>query len=104
MKPKPVAEPRQPNAPHRVLYARWIDAHALVDSWCPIADIDDLAPRNIETVGFHIDGLKPGHLVLAQSADADIASVDHVIAIPVAMLRQVVDLTMGVEYDLSKLR
>lgn len=104
MRSKQAAVERKPQAPHRLLYARWIDAHALTDSWCPVDGIDDLEARTIESVGWLLEGRKPGHLVLAQSFDTVVESVDHVLAIPIAMVRQLVDLTLGVEHDITQLR
>jgi hypothetical protein len=70
----------------------WHDAHGLGDSWMPIDDID-AGPRVIESVGWAVPGIKPGHLVLVNSVDDD--HVDGGLAIPIGMVKEIVHLVDG---------
>lgn len=68
-----------------MLRVLWRDAHAVTDTWTAPEEIDS-EPCMVWSVGFVLPDCKPGHLVLAQSVIADHGNVDHVLAIPVAMV------------------
>lgn len=70
----------------------WIDAHAATDAWTNIDEIDT-DPCLVESVGFLLDGIKQGHICIAQSAIHAQDEVDNVLAIPAAMVRRVETLT-----------
>ena len=70
-----------------VVLVTWHDAHSGAESWINIKDLDT-EPAEVESVGFLLatsDGGKPDHVTLYQSRNED--SVDHVLHIPVRMLR-----------------
>lgn len=73
---------------------QWADAHAGEGHWDTL-DPEDKEEHIVITCGFiipTIDGGKPGHCTIAQSVSPD-EFVDHVIHIPVGMLRSVTFLT-----------
>jgi len=74
------------NAPSPVVIV-WHDAHALTSEWTDLDSLD-LEPRVIRSCGWMIVGFKPGHHVLVQSLDEDV--VDHALAIPDEMVREVI--------------
>ena len=64
----------------------WHDAHSVAPSWICLDDIDG-EPAVVESVGFVLHNKKDQHIVLAQSlTDND---GDHILAIPVGMVRSV---------------
>lgn len=65
----------------------WRDAHAATDTWTAVDDIGD-EPCVVTSVGFLLRDVKPGHVVLAQSMidDDEYGDVDHVLAVPSAMV------------------
>jgi hypothetical protein len=70
-----------------VVLVTWHDAHSGAESWINIKDLDT-EPAEVESVGFLLatsDGGKPDHVTLYQSRNED--SVDHVLHIPVRMVR-----------------
>ena len=69
----------------RVVRVWWRDAHAATDTWTSPEEIDD-EPCIVRSVGFLLVDVKPGHIVLAQSQIVDFGDVDHVLAIPTAMV------------------
>lgn len=72
-----------------VVLVRWADAHAGVEHWHALSDLEDDGEYIVQTVGWLIpadEGGKNGHVTLAQSWTMD-EQVDHVIHIPVAMVR-----------------
>ncbi len=69
----------------RIVRVWWRDAHAATETWTDPAEIDD-EPCIVLSVGFLLSEVKPGHLVLAQSQILDHGDVDHVLAIPTAMV------------------
>jgi hypothetical protein len=71
---------------HTPVCVVWQDAHALSSSWITVDEIE-AKPRTITTVGYVIQGAKHRHLVIAQSVDGD--NLDHVLAIPLGMIRRV---------------
>jgi hypothetical protein len=76
-----------------VLLVVWADTHAdKMGTWQPIEDIEDDGEYLVETVGFVIEGAKERHLTLAQSMSPD-AQVDHLLHIPVGMIRSVQQLS-----------
>jgi hypothetical protein len=70
-----------------VVLVTWHDAHSGAESWINIEDLDT-EPAEVQSVGFLLstsDGGKPDHVTLYQSRNED--SVDHVLHIPVRMVR-----------------
>jgi hypothetical protein len=70
-----------------VVLVTWHDAHSGAESWIDIKDLDT-EPAEVQSVGFLLatgDGGKPDHVTLYQSRNED--SVDHVLHIPVRMVR-----------------
>jgi hypothetical protein len=70
-----------------VVLVTWHDAHSGAESWINIKDLD-IEPAEVQSVGFLLatsDGGKPDHVTLYQSRNED--SVDHVLHIPVRMVR-----------------
>lgn len=62
----------------------WHDAHSVASTWIDVGDIDS-EPAVVESVGFLLADAKPKHIVLAQSlTDND---GDHILAVPVEMVR-----------------
>lgn len=74
--------------PAELLRVWWHDAHAATDGWTSLDEIDD-APCLVASVGYLLKGAKAGHIVLAQSLIADHDCVDHVLAVPVAMVARI---------------
>ena len=75
-----------------VVLVTWHDAHSGAESWINIKDLDT-EPAEVESVGFLLatsDGGKPDHVTLYQSRNED--SVDHVLHIPVRMVRTMKEL------------
>ncbi len=66
----------------------WRDAHAATQTWSPVEEIDP-EPCIVVSVGFVLSDVKPDHVVLAQSFIDDQGEVDHVLAIPSAMVVRV---------------
>jgi len=67
----------------------WHDAHSGSESWINIKDLDS-EPAEVKSVGFMLapaDGGKPDHITLYQSRNED--SLDHVLHIPVGMVKSV---------------
>jgi hypothetical protein len=69
----------------------WHDAHGATSGWTHHGDIDP-APAEIQTVGWLVPNVKPGHLVVVQSIDPH-GNVDNAIAIPTSMVREVLQLS-----------
>jgi hypothetical protein len=70
-----------------VVLVTWHDAHSGAESWINIKDLDT-EPAEVQSVGFLLatsDGGKPDHVTLYQSRNED--SLDHVLHIPVRMVR-----------------
>lgn len=73
----------------------WADAHAGPDRWTPIEDLDDDGEYLVESCGWLVpvgDGGKPDHVTLAQSYTPD-EHVDHVLHIPISMVRSIASIT-----------
>lgn len=67
----------------------WHDAHSGAESWINIKDLDT-EPAEVQSVGFLLvttDGGKPDHVTLYQSRNEE--SVDHVLHIPVGMVKNI---------------
>ena len=67
----------------------WHDAHSGSESWINIKDLDT-EPAEVKSVGFLLvpaDGGKADHITLYQSRNED--SLDHVLHIPVGMVKSV---------------
>lgn len=74
-----------------VVLVRWADAHAGVEHWHSLEELEDDGEYIVQSVGWLIpvgDGGKDGHVTLVQSLTED-EQVDHVLHIPVAMVRSV---------------
>ena len=72
-----------------VVLVTWHDAHSGAESWINIKDLDT-EPAEVQSVGFLLaasDGGKPDHVTLYQSRNED--SVDHVLHIPVGMVKNI---------------
>ena len=61
----------------------WHDAHA-ESSWQQVRDID-ADPYVVKTAGWLLQGVKPDHVVIAQSIGSD-ENIDGVLCIPVGMV------------------
>ena len=61
----------------------WIDAAGGPIGWTAVTELD-IAPRTVMTVGWLIPDALAGHVVVAQSWDAETGSVDGVIQIPLS--------------------
>ena len=72
----------------------WHDAHAVSDTWSSVEEISD-EPCVVRSVGVLLPHVKPGHLVLAQSVIEGDEMLDHVVAIPLGMVRRVHRLSVG---------
>jgi len=73
----------------------WADAHAGVDHWMPLDELEDDGEYLVQSVGWLLpadDGGKQGHVTVAQSLTPD-EHVDHVLHIPVSMVRTLVIVT-----------
>jgi hypothetical protein len=70
-----------------LVHVRWLDAHSVGTGWQSVDEIEDV-PCVVCSVGYLISGAKTGHVVIAQSVTDD-AMLDHLLAIPVAMITQV---------------
>jgi len=84
----------------KLVRVRWHDAHAIGTGWMGVDEID-AGPRNISTVGWVIHGVKAGHLVLVGSVDDDM--IDGGIAIPIGMIREIVELVDGARLPVEQL-
>lgn len=71
---------------HTMVLIVWHDAHSVSTGWMPIADIEQ-DPAVVHSVGWLLPSTKPDHVVLAQSYVDE--SVDHILAIPSAMVVQI---------------
>jgi hypothetical protein len=67
----------------KMVRVTWHDAHA-ESSWQELRDID-AEPYVVETVGWLLHGIKPDHVVVAQSIGSD-DSIDGVLCIPCPMV------------------
>ena len=73
-----------------MVVVRWHDAHSATDTWTPITDIDQ-DEYLIQTCGFLLatsDGGKADHVTVYQSRTDD-DDLDHILHIPVAMVRKI---------------
>ena len=68
-----------------IVYVVWHDAHSVGSGWQTTDDIG-ADPCIVESVGILISKVKAGHVVIAQSRTDD-EQIDHVLAIPVAMIK-----------------
>jgi hypothetical protein len=71
--------------PSVIVHVVWHDAHSISSGWQTVDDISG-EPCVVESVGMLLLKIKKDHVVIAQSRTDDDA-VDHVLAIPVAMIR-----------------
>lgn len=84
----------------KLVRVTWHDAHG-IEGWISIDEIER-EPRCITSVGWAVPDIKPGHLVLVASVDDDM--VDGGLAIPHAMVREVVELIDGARIPLDGIR
>ena len=63
----------------------WHDAHSVGAGWQAIDEIDD-EPCVVESVGYLLPESKAGHIVITQSI-TDENTIDHILAVPVAMVQ-----------------
>lgn len=63
----------------------WHDAHSVGAGWQTVDGIDD-EPCVVESVGILVGRVIADHVVIAQSRTDD-ETIDHVLAIPVAVIR-----------------
>ena len=68
-----------------IVHVVWHDAHSVGTGWHNPDTIEDV-PCVVHTVGYLMTGAKDGHVVVAQSFTDD-GDVDHVLAIPVGMVK-----------------
>lgn len=73
----------------RLAVIMWRDAHADGGSWIDVSAIND-QPYIVESVGFMLEEIKPGHVSICQSLGDDDGIIDHVLHIPTQMI---VDIT-----------
>ena len=73
---------------HQLLHIVWHDAHAVSNNWCSKSELDD-DPCIVSSIGWLIPRAKHDHVVIAQSMILDHDVYDHVLAIPVGMIKQV---------------
>ena len=78
---------------YQIVRLTWHDAHSVGSGWQSIDEIDDDACV-VESVGILISKVKADHVVMAQSRTDD-ETLDHVLAIPVAMIRSMQVLSTG---------
>lgn len=74
---------------------RWADAHAGTEHWTPLEELDDDGEYIVSSVGWLLpvdEGGKADHVTVVQSVTAD-DHVDHVLHIPVSMVRTLVSIT-----------
>lgn len=77
---------------------RWADAHAGVEHWTALEELDDDGEYIVESVGWLLpvdEGGKADHVTLVQSLTAD-DHVDHVLHIPVSMVRTIASVSVTV--------
>ena len=72
----------------------WFDAHAVTHSWTAVEELDR-EECIVRSVGMLLDGVKEGHVVIAQSMILDEETVDNVLAIPNGMVRQITPLNVA---------
>jgi len=73
-----------------IVVVEWADAHAGADTWLPISALDKHGEVVIASCGFLLpvdEGGRDKHVTLVQSFDDD--HVDHVLHIPVGMVRKI---------------
>ena len=73
----------------------WADAHAGTEHWTPVEELDDDGEYIVASVGWLLpvdEGGKPDHVTLVQSLTVD-DHVDHVLHIPVSMVRTIASIT-----------
>jgi hypothetical protein len=69
---------------YQIVRLTWHDAHSVGSGWQSIDEIDDDACV-VESVGILLPESKDKHVVLCQSI-TDTDSIDHILAVPVAMV------------------
>jgi hypothetical protein len=74
-------------AASQMVRVMWRDAHACQSTWLHISELDP-EPYEVCSVGYLLVGVKPGHLVVAQSV-APGGHVDGATAIPVGMVMSI---------------
>lgn len=88
-----------------LVHVRWADAWADGDpGWRHLEEIEDEGEYLVDTVGWllHVgDGGQTGHVTVAQSIGERDDAVDHVINIPLGMVRTI-SVCRGKQVDLAK--
>lgn len=85
-----------------LVLVHWTDAHSMSDySWMAIEDLSN-EPREIMSVGIILPNVCRNHLVLAQSIDPAADTVDHVLAIPLGMVKSIICLDAGIQLPLER--
>lgn len=75
----------------QMVLVEWADAYAHEGSWIYISDLVDKGEYPVVSIGWLLetgDGGQTGHVTLAQSIGHDDAA-DHIINIPVGMVRRI---------------
>lgn len=72
----------------QIVAVRWIDAHAVTDSWTSLEELSS-EPCEVISVGIMLPNVMKGHVVLAQSVIQESDDVDHVLSIPTGMVRSI---------------
>ena len=74
---------------YNLIQVTWHDAHAVSDSWTTRSEVDE-EPCVVTSVGYLIAGAKLNHVVISQSLILnDDDNIDHVLAIPNAMVKRI---------------
>lgn len=77
----------------------WHDAHGESTSWVHLEEVG-VEPCVVRTVGILLRPGKRGHLTVAQSVEGDHA--DHLVHIPLGMVRNLTALTDGATLPIDK--
>lgn len=72
----------------QLIHIVWHDAHSVSETWATKQDID-AGPCIVSSVGWLIPGAKDEHVVIAQSRILEQDHFDHILAIPVGMIKQI---------------
>ena len=72
----------------QLIHIVWHDAHSVSETWATKHDID-AGPCIVSSVGWLIPGAKHEHVVIAQSRILEQDHFDHILAIPVGMIKQI---------------
>ena len=70
---------------HAIILVVWHDAHSIGDTWMPLPV--DVEPCIVSSIGYLIPDAKPDYVVIAQSYTNE-EMYDHLLAIPVGMIKE----------------